>query len=213
MQKTFRVFIAAPIPDVVVDFLRQIQAQLQSSGMNVRWVVPDNIHLTLKFIGDIDSNLVSVVADRMDAVAGTIPRFLLKADGVGVFPNRRQARVLWMGLSGELDGLRAIQAALESSLESVGFSKKARRFHPHLTLGRSRRRLDAKALDALLEPLKEIASDSFRVDRLRLFRSQLTSVGAKYSRLHTSHLANWPSLADAVNRSKPTDSTSTASES
>jgi 2'-5' RNA ligase len=189
MQKTLRAFIAVPIPDAVVAFLRKVQEQLQSSGLNLRWVVTDNIHLTLKFLGDIDRNLVSDVADRMDAAARTIPPFLLKASGVGVFPNRRQARVLWVGMGGDLECLKAIQTTLEAGLESVGFSTEARRFQPHLTIGRSRRRLDAQTLDASLEPLKAVCSDSFRVDRLQLLRSKLTPAGAIYSRLHTSHLA------------------------
>lgn len=189
MQKTFRTFIAVPIPDAVVVFLEQIQAQLQSPGMNVRWVATKNIHLTLKFLGDIDPSQVPAIAARMDTAAGATPVFTLQAKGVGVFPNLRRSRVLWVGLTGELDRLSAVQAALESSLESVGFSSASRPFRAHLTIGRSRQRIDAQMLGACLEPLKDVASNRFRVDRLTLVKSRLKPAGAEYTPLHTSPLA------------------------
>ncbi|MBC2710611.1 MAG: RNA 2',3'-cyclic phosphodiesterase [Desulfosarcina sp.] len=189
MQKTLRAFVAVPIPDAVAVFLQQIQVRLQSPGMNVRWVATKNIHLTLKFLGDIDPSRVPAVAAQMDTAAGSVPSFSLEAMGVGVFPNLRNARVLWVGLGGDLDRLRAIQTTLESDLESVGFRKETRRFHPHLTIGRTRQRVDAETIGASLEPLKDVASDSFRVDRLMLFNSILKPAGAEHTLLHTSRLA------------------------
>jgi len=125
----------------------------------------------------------------MDAAAGTTAAFSLTAKGVGVFPNLRHARVLWVGLAGELDRLEAIQATLESGLESVGFKREARSFAAHLTIGRIRRRIDAQTMRALVEPLTDGASVSFRVDKLELFKSILNASGAEYTLLHTSHLA------------------------
>ena len=189
MQQTLRTFVAVPIPDAVALFLEQMQGQLQLPGMNVRWVAVKNIHLTLKFLGNIDPSMVSAVAAHMDASAEMNPSFSLIAKGVGVFPNRRNARVFWVGLAGELDRLKTLQATLESGLESVGFKKESRDFSAHLTIGRTRRRVDAQTIGALLEPLKDESSDSFRVDRLMLFKSVLRSPGAEYTLLHTSHLA------------------------
>ncbi len=192
MQKTLRAFVSVPIPDVVAVFLRQVQARLQSPGMNVRWVAMKNIHLTLKFLGDIDPSRVPVIAAQMDAAAGMIPSFFLEARGGGVFPNLRNARVLWVGLAGDLDRLKAIQAANESGLESIGFSRSSRDFRAHLTIGRIRKRIDAKTIGALLEPLKDVISESFRVDRLTLCKSILKPAGAEYTRLHTSYLMTHP---------------------
>lgn len=189
MQKTFRAFVAVPIPDAVAVFLQQVQARLHFPGRNIRWVATENIHLTLKFLGDIDPSRVPAVAAQMDAAAGMTPSFSLKAGGVGVFPNLRHARVLWVGLTGDLQRLKAIQATLESALESLGFGRESRDFHAHLTIGRTRQRIDAKKIGASLEPLKDAASDSFRVDRLVLFKSVLKPAGAEYTLLHTSHLA------------------------
>ena len=187
MQKTLRAFVAVPIPDAVAAFLQQIQVRLHAPEMKIRWVAPTNIHLTLKFFGDIDPSRVDAVAAQMDLAAGSIPAFSLVARGVGVFPNLRNARVLWVGLAGDLDRLGAIHASLESGLKSVGFSKSPRNFRAHLTIGRTRERIDAQTIRASLEPLKDVASDSFRVDRLALFRSILKPAGAEYTLLHSSH--------------------------
>lgn len=190
MQTKLRAFVAVPIPNGVAVFLQQAQTRLQSPGMNIRWVASKNIHLTLKFLGDIDSSRISEVADQMDAVAGSIHAFSLKAKGVGVFPNLRNARVVWVGLAGDLDRLKVIQATLESGLESAGFGKASLNFRAHLTIGRTRQRIDAPTIRLALEPMQDVASDSFRVDRLALFKSILKPAGAEYTLLHTSHLAN-----------------------
>ena len=189
MPKRLRAFVAVPIPDSVAIFLQQVQARIQLPVINIRWVAEKNIHLTLKFLGDIDPSQVSAVAAQMDAAVGTIPPFSLVAKGVGVFPNLRHARVLWVGLAGRLDRLTAIQATLESGLESIGFKREPREFSAHLTIGRIRRRIDAQRIGASLDPVKDATSDWFRVDRLVLFKSLLKPNGPEYSLLHTSHLA------------------------
>ncbi len=189
MPKTLRAFVAVPIPDAVAVFLIQIQARLQLPRREIRWVAATNIHLTLKFLGDIDPSRVPAIAAQMDAAAGMTAAFSLTAKGVGVFPNLRRARVIWVGLAGDIDRLKAVQVTLESGLESVGFKRESRGFGAHLTIGRIRRRIDAQLIDESLESLKAVASDFFRVDRLMLFNSILKPNGPEYTLLHTSHLA------------------------
>ncbi len=189
MTTRLRVFVAVPIPGEVAVFLRQIQAKIQLPATDIRWVAQKNIHLTVKFLGDIDPSQVPAIAAQMDAAAATIPPFRLVAKGVGVFPNFRRARVLWVGLAGHLDRLKTSQADLESALEAVGFSKEARDFSAHLTIGRVRRRIDAQRIRASLDPVQNATSDRFRVDRLTLIKSVLKPNGPRYSLLHTSHLA------------------------
>lgn len=189
MPKPLRAFVAVPLPDAVTVFLLQLQARLQLPGRTIRWVAAKNTHLTLKFLGEIDPSRVPAIAAQMDAAAGTTAAFSLTAKGGGVFPNLSHARVLWVGLAGERDRLEAIQATLESGLESVGFKREARDFAAHLTLGRIRRQIDAQTISALVEALTDQSSDSFRVDKLMLFKSILKASGAEYTLLHTSHLA------------------------
>ena len=156
--------------------------------MNIRWVAAGNIHLTLKFLGDIGQQQVTEVAARMDAAGAAAPSFVLKASGVGVFPNLRRVRIFWVGLDGDLERLRELQQGLESRLAASGFDRSSRAYRAHLTIGRARQQIPAGILGELLEPLQRIASDPFRVDRLVLFKSILKPTGARYVRLHTAHL-------------------------
>lgn len=192
MAGTLRAFIAVPIPGPVAAFLGQIQARLRSPAMPIRWVATGNIHLTLKFLGDIAPAKVPAIAARMDTATAAESSFRLHARRVGVFPNRRNARVIWVGLDGDVGRLITLQADLASALEAIGFGQEDRRFQPHLTIGRSRGRIDAQTLGEALGPLQEIASDAFAVDRLMLFKSELTPAGAQYTRLHVSPLAIKP---------------------
>lgn len=190
MSKTLRAFIAVPIPEAVTAFLQQVQHRLQEQRMNIRWVAAKNSHLTLKFLGEIEASLVPEITAKMDAAAATTPPFSLTARGVGVFPNHRRARVWWVGVTGDTDRLRMLQSSLETGLTATGFGKSSRNFQAHLTIGRSRQRISAKTVGASLASLQDTASDSFRVDGLRLFQSTLKPTGAEYALLHISHLAS-----------------------
>jgi 2'-5' RNA ligase len=188
MSGTIRAFIAIPIPDAVAEFLQRTQAQLHSLPVKVRWVPVGNIHLTLKFLGDIAASQVADIGAQMDAAAVSKPFFRLQARGVGAFPGLRKARVLWVGLAGDLDRLHGIQADLESGLQSIGFPKDSRRFRAHLTIGRVGRRGGVQTFGETFASLQDMASDAFQVDRLALYQSVLKPTGAQYSRLHTSYL-------------------------
>lgn len=188
MPQKLRCFVAIPIPDATIRHLRRIQEQLLPVLREMRWVAAENIHLTLAFLGNIDVSRVPDVAGRMDAAAAPVPSFGLWLNGVGVFPNRRHARVLWVGLDGALDRLTALQASLACGLESVGFSVAAAEFRAHLTIGRTRRRIDHRKLGAVLDSLQDVASEEFQVARLMLYQSMLKSGGAEYRPLHAAHL-------------------------
>lgn len=190
MPENLRAFIAVPIPESLTLFLRDVQKQFQARQMKIRWVAPKNIHLTLKFLGDITFSQIPTIAARMDATADGTSALRLAASGVGVFPNRRRARVLWVGLAGDLVRLCRLQATLDGGLVADGLGESSRDFRAHLTLGRMRRRIDGKTMDAALTALQDIASDSFRVDQLILIQSILKPAGAEYIPLHVSHLAN-----------------------
>jgi RNA 2',3'-cyclic 3'-phosphodiesterase len=188
MAGTIRAFIAIPIPDAVAGFLERVQGRLQSPQIKVRWVPAGNIHLTLKFLGDITASKVADIAVRMDAVAAPMPFFRLQARGVGAFPGLRKARVLWVGLAGDIEQLRSIQAGLETGLQALGFEKESRGFRAHLTIGRVRRPSQVPTIGESLAPLQDMASEMFRVDRLALYQSVLKPAGAQYTLLHTSYL-------------------------
>lgn len=188
MGRTLRLFVAVPIPEAVAVFLERIQRRIGLPKANLRWVKARNIHLTLRFLGDIDAAQIPRITAGMDAAAASARSFSLQAQGLGVFPNLDDARVLWVGLSGEMDRLDAIQKSLEAGLESFGFGRDTRGFRAHLTIGRVRRRVDAQVLGQCLESIEDTASESFRVDRVGLIKSVLKPTGAEYSLLHASPL-------------------------
>jgi 2'-5' RNA ligase len=190
MPRTLRAFIAIPIPEPVTAFLQHIQGQLQTRQLDCRWPAAANIHLTLVFLGNIEPTLVTDIAARMNTIAKRHSSFSLRACGAGVFPNLRRARVVWVGLAGDIDRLRHLQAGLESVLTPERSDQASRDFRPHLTIGRIRRRIKATIVDTSLAPLRALASDPFKVDQVVLYQSILKPVGAQYKRLHRAHLAN-----------------------
>jgi RNA 2',3'-cyclic 3'-phosphodiesterase len=188
MANTLRTFVALPVPDAVAGFLKQVQDRLRASVANIRWVSTANVHLTLKFLGDIEPAMVPMIVSQLDAAARSMPPFSLIAKGAGVFPNLRQARVLWVGLNGDLKQLDVLQQDLETRLATLGFKCERRPFRAHLTIGRTRRRPDSKTLGVLLEPLKAEASEPFGVHEIRFYQSVLKPAGAEYTLLHTASL-------------------------
>jgi len=182
-----RAFIAIELPNSVKSTLSQLQDNLkQSDRAPVKWVDPDSIHLTLKFLGNIAAGMIPELTKAISEAAGGIAPFRLDLGELGVFPNLRAPRVVWVGLGGEIATLSVIQENIESALIPLGFSPERRAFSPHLTLGRVRERAspeERRRLGEAVSSLKIGAKLSFTVDALNLMRSRLTREGAFYSRL------------------------------
>ena len=189
MANALRTFIALPVPGHVTGFLKQTQDRLRPLIAGVRWVPAANVHLTLKFLGDVDPAMVPEIVSGMEAAARSVPSFALSAKAVGVFPNRRKARVIWVGLAGERKPLDTLHHSLESGLAGLGFKPEHRAFRAHLTIGRIRRRPNPETLARSLEPFASAVSEPFEVDQMRLYQSVLKPTGAEYTLLHTAPLA------------------------
>jgi 2'-5' RNA ligase len=184
-----RSFIAIDLPDATRQGLAAVQEHLKQSGAGVRWVKPSSIHLTLKFLGNIQAAQVEDIALAVAQEIRDQPPITLGAAGLGAFPSRRKPRVLWIGMEGEVQRLNGIQARLENALEPLGFDREKRPFRPHLTIGRvkDRRRLQS-LIDAMAE-LKIPEFDSFDVTEIILYKSDLRPTGAIYTKLHRMPLA------------------------
>ncbi len=182
-----RAFIAIKLPNSVKSTLSQLQDDLkQSDHAPVKWVDPDSIHLTLKFLGNIAVGTTPELTRAISEAARGIAPLRLELGELGVFPNLRAPRVVWIGLGGEIATLSVIQENIESALIPLGFSPERRAFSPHLTLGRVRERAspeERRRLGEAVSSLKMGAKLSFTVDSLSLMRSRLTREGAFYSRL------------------------------
>ena len=163
--------------------LRMFKEKLPSG---VRWVRPEGIHLTLKFLGNVSNDAVPIIESSMCRAAEGIYPFTVRVQGAGCFPSSRRPRVLWLGLQGELETLLTAQSRLEDSLEALGVDRETRRFRPHLTLGRVSGGLSegwAERLEKTLQIVGAMGSCDLPVDGLSLMESVLGKEGAVYTQM------------------------------
>jgi 2'-5' RNA ligase len=181
-------FIAIPISAEAQRALDTVIRRLavQVAG-GVRWVQPSGIHLTVKFLGNVEPTLVNLIADAMGrAAAGSSP-FRLRLSGLGMFPSDRAPRVLWAGVGGDLEALEALQGRIEAEMAALSFPPERRPFSPHLTLGRVRQFLPRKdeglsrRVSAALRSTSLDTTEPWRVETVRLMRSDSAPEGAVYS--------------------------------
>lgn len=187
-MKTFsndliRTFLAFELPAEAVAVLREAQRCLVAQGIRISWVRPENIHLTVKFLGEISPEAVERAVLAAAAAARQAPPMELAIQGLGVFPDARRPRVVWAGLSGAVQTLIDFQACLEENCATSGFPKEARPFRAHLTLGRVKKTVSAGTLVSALEVCSTFPPRLFYAGRLILFRSELKPAGAFYTAL------------------------------
>ena len=186
MEK-IRSFIAVELPAEIKLALAKMQAQLKSGGGGrIKWVDPDIMHLTLKFLGNIDTALTAeITAALVEACRGLSP-FPIGLGGLGVFPNARRVQVVWVGLKGEVERLARLQQNIDAVLAPLGFKAENRPFTPHLTLARVREDAtpeERQALGQLVAVAVPQSGGSFKVDAAHLMKSQLTRNGPIYTRI------------------------------
>ena len=188
MSDTIRTFIAIEIPGNIISKIRELQKNLKVYGFKIRWVRPENIHLTLKFLGNIEAGDVDKINNAIsNTVAGVVP-ISLAAKGIGVFPGIRRPRVLWIGLTGQLEPLMSLQKKLDENLRAIGFPKEKRPFKGHLTLGRIKTKIDARRFGDALMASRNFESETFTADRIILYKSELKPSGAVYTKLAEASL-------------------------
>src|SRR5437867_125274 len=174
-----RVFIAVELPDDVRRGLKEIQRDLRSLHESARWVSPESIHITLKFLGEVPNKRVDNIHE---ALAGLSWKpFLIKVQGIGFFPGTRSPRVIWAGM--EAPTMSGLAEELDARMDRIGFEKERRAFRPHITLARAR---DTRMDSSLVKAAAKYADHpfgSFKVDRVSLFQSTLKPTGAVYNKL------------------------------
>ena len=185
MTDTFRAFIAIDLPANVRSSLAEAQEMLKSFGFRAKWVRPQNIHLTLKFLGNIDLDHIDKIIAAMTLTANDFSGFSLFAKEIGVFPNIRRPRVIWAGLNGQLEILKNLQQTLDGHLAGAGFAKETRAFKGHLTLGRVKGKIASARMKTAIDQLKGFESESFEIREIVLFKSELRPTGAVYSKVQS----------------------------
>ncbi len=184
-EKMIRTFLAVDIPKEIKDSMEKIQYRLRNSlkeGM-IRWTKPNSVHLTIKFFGSIsDRDIEHITGLLKDSVKGFKP-FELTAEKVGVFPNARQPRVLWLGITGGDNSFMTLQKQIDDDLHGIGFPREERPFRPHLTLGRTKAHRGIEGLSGVLEEFKDYRAGTFPAAGLTLYRSDLRPEGPIYTKL------------------------------
>jgi len=184
-MEPIRAFIAIELPGQIKAALSKLQDNLRrSKSASVKWVNPESIHLTLKFLGNVDEAEIPALNKALSEAVKGVATFYLELGEPGAFPNCQVPSVVWVGMGGEIDQLLTLHNNIDRVLAPLGFPPEKRAFSPHLTLGRVRDETlpgERKGLGENVAALKTGAKPSFKVESVSLMRSKLTREGAIYS--------------------------------
>ncbi len=186
-----RLFWAVNLPNDVKLKLAELQVRMRRKSADVKWVEQQNLHLTVKFLGNVGRDRINEVTRAVESAVADSGPIKLELGGTGFFPHQMQPRVIWVGVRGELDKFRRLYRLVEKSLAGIGFPPENRGFSPHLTLGRVR---SPKGVDDLARELEATARElacfgRVGVKTVDLMESELTSRGPVYSVLDRVKLA------------------------
>jgi 2'-5' RNA ligase len=183
-----RTFIAIEISEEIRNALDQAESHLKYSGADVKWVAKENIHLTMKFLGEVSEKKVEEIKSILDEIGRRTRPFEMIIKDIGAFPKIEYPRVVWVGLDKGANESKAIAEEIDNALSKIGFAKETRPFTGHLTLGRVR---SPKNKDKLKEKMMNYQLPAVKphlVSSITLFQSTLTPKGSIYTKLHEAKL-------------------------
>lgn len=185
MAKKLRLFWAVNLPEELKTKLWHMQESLRAAGADAKWVEHQNLHVTVKFLGETDAGLVAQIVDAAAGRLKSFKAFGLEVSGLGFFPGPASPRVVWAGLQGETGMLKELARAVEDSMADCGFPRESRKFSPHLTLARVRSSRNIGDLVKIMDDQSKRGArpGSFRVSSVDLMQSDLTPRGPVYNRL------------------------------
>jgi RNA 2',3'-cyclic 3'-phosphodiesterase len=183
-----RAFLAIDLPDALRAKLALAQGELKKAGADVRWVAVGNIHLTLKFFGNVPDADIDLLGQAAREVAAQQPPLQLQVTQAGAFPSMRAPRVVWVGLGGDVIALAQLYHKLEKAFAALGYPPEDRAFSPHLTLGRVKSPANRHRLAKMLEEMPPLDWPPFQVEELILFQSVLSPRGSTYTPLQVAPL-------------------------
>jgi 2'-5' RNA ligase len=178
-----RAFIALPLPEDIKETLQTAINRIREKNRSVRWVRPDALHITLKFLGDIPEDLLERLPQALDEAAWGSQPLNLSLAGFGVFPAVKRPRVVWAGLSGDVKELSALASSVEAACARCGIPGEKRPFSAHITLGRLK-------IPTMLDLGSSSLAGKFTVSEVLLYRSELLPGGPRYAVLHRSSLGS-----------------------
>ncbi|MEW6186914.1 MAG: RNA 2',3'-cyclic phosphodiesterase [Thermodesulfobacteriota bacterium] len=189
-----RSFLAVEVPEEQRAAVSGIIGELKRIPSGVKWVIPDQVHLTLKFFGSISPETVEGISRTLTPIVAGISPFPLSLEGLGGFPNLFRPRVIWLGIGGDTAALKGLQQSAEKALGSIGIPKEDRPFRGHLTIGRNKNPKINEELTGRLSQGIKSEGVPFSVKEVVLFRSDLKPSGSVYTRLKVFTLKNQPDL-------------------
>lgn len=182
-----RTFIAVELPDTIKEQVESLENQLMKARANIKWIRPHNIHITLKFLGDIPSDRLELVSAGVREAVETIAPFQLALGRAGAFPNLDRPRVLWLDVEDVGNALIDLQSRVETALCARRFVREERPFSPHLTIGRVRSPKGSNGLTALMKQIP-FQTPEFHIDRVAIIKSELRPSGPIYTVLEHAEL-------------------------
>lgn len=179
-----RSFLAFDIPPNVKKTLGRLIADFSKKETGVRWIEAENLHVTMKFFGDVDEDLLlGDISKAIQGVTDGLKPVTLSCSGVGVFPNWRYPRIIWAGFLGDVDPVLAMHDRLETALSGFSLKRDERAFRLHLTIGRAKELKSTGLLMQLINDLGPIEFGRVVIDRFTLYKSVLTRKGSVYTAL------------------------------
>lgn len=183
-----RLFIAIELPETIKQAIAEVQTRLKADGASANWTRSEGIHLTLKFLGEVEAAKVPEIVRALVAAAKGTGPLKLSVAGAGAFPNSKAPRVLWLGVTGDIERLSTLQEAVEAAMAGQGFEREARKFSPHLTLARIKFPKPRDNWQQRIEGVRDVELGSFEAAQVSLMQSELRREGAVYTELRTVKL-------------------------
>jgi 2'-5' RNA ligase len=174
-----RSFIAVKISSDQREKISKLIGELKKSETDVKWVKPENLHVTLKFLGDVDEKALPEIFDSLEKSLTNDTSFQFNLKAIGTFPNIRRPRVIWVGIDNGADSLKALAKKIDETMLGFGFAREKRGFSPHLTIGRVK---STRLIERLTNMFKDVdfETDDFVIDEVVFFQSILKREGPTY---------------------------------
>ena len=189
MKKTLRTFVAVEISPPIRARAGELIAALDGTAADVKWVEPHNLHLTLKFLGEVHQRELGEVCRAVEQGAAEVPPFDLEVRGAGAFPNAARPRTVWLGAGEGAEQMVLLHDRVEAALAELGYREEHRRFQVHLTIGRVRGGMGIAELGSRLEQQADFPAGRMTVEKVTVFSSNLTPAGPIYEVIGSARLS------------------------
>lgn len=189
MSELHRVFIAVELDPVLHQAIVDLERQLESAGANIRWIKPENLHFTLRFLGEIPASQVARARIATREAAASVEPFAISLRGLGAFPSLQRPQIVWVGVEEGAETLETLASRLEDHLVRHHFPAEPRKFRPHLTLARVRNRWQWGDLVRALGQFKDATLGGQRIEAVTVIESQLRPQGPIYTRVEEVRLS------------------------